>query len=303
MNINKTFIEHYHVYDFKKSDIILAAISMIVALFFYTINMTPSVSAGDNGELTTAMHFLGIAHAPGYPLHSLIGKIITYLPFHNVGWRANFFSALCGAVTIYFAVLVYLKLLISCKVPRVSALYVACLTGIGYMLSESLWSQAITCEVYTMSSIFHPLSYFNILLKWLDAVIENRDSDKVYIGERYLMAYAFMFGIAMAGHSTILITGLFSIPFIVFVLLVFIVLPRKMDKKQINQGSIYMAVLLIGMLFAYYFYYRYIMRLESNLYDLKNVQYGYGLFIIFNFVMAIFYLYDKFLATDRREPL
>ena len=262
--------------------------------------MTPSISSGDNGELTTAMYYLGIAHAPGYPLHSLIGKLSTFIPVNNVAWRSNFFSALCGAITIYFAVLVYLKVLLSCRINRKVALPVSLLTGLIYMLSETLWSQSIMCEVYSMSAIFHPLSFI-LLLKWVDMVIINKDSEQAYFGEQYLLAYAFIFGVAMAGHSTIILTGAFGLATILSVLYLFVFESRlkKMSKEQWSTGIIYIVTLIAMLGIAYGFYYYKIMRLESNLYVKSNVLWGMVPFIFCNAILGLIYVFDRFFAPDR----
>ena len=292
------FLSHYQTYYFRRGDFIVAGLCLLASCVFYTLNMTPSISAGDNGELTTAMYYLGIAHAPGYPLHSLIGKLATFLPFQNVAWRANFFSALCGSVTIYFAVLVYLKILVSCRIPRETALVVSVLTGIAYMLSETLWSQSIMCEVYTMSAIFHPLSFL-ILLKWIDEVITHRDAERPYLGESYLLAYAFLFGVAMAGHMTIVITNGLALFTIIGVLTVFVFMPRKLTGEQLARGLAYAAFLIAMLFIAYGFYYYYIMRLDSNLYNVSNVRWGVIPFIICNLLLLVVYLFDRFLASER----
>lgn len=62
---------------------------------------------GDSGELIISAYQLSIAHPPGYPLFTILGKIFTFLPFGSVAWRVNLMSALCGvgsSVFLYRAV-------------------------------------------------------------------------------------------------------------------------------------------------------------------------------------------------------
>ena len=300
MTLQEKIISKYSPSDFNPIDLLIAFFCFLMAAVFYTLTMTPSISSGDNGELTTAMYYLGIAHAPGYPLHSLIGKLATFIPVNNVAWRSNFFSALCGAVTIYFAVLVYLKVLLSCRINRQIALPVALVTGLVYMLSETLWSQSIMCEVYSMSAIFHPVSFL-ILLKWADKVVSNRDSEQAYFGEQYLLAYAFIFGVAMAGHSTIILTGAFGTATILSVLYLFVFEPRikELSKEQWSRGIIYLTILVAMLSIAYGFYYYKIMRLESNLYVKSNVLWGMVTFIVCNGFLGLIYIFDRYIAPDR----
>ena len=67
---------------------------------FYLFSLHPTVSAGDSGELITAAYTLGIAHPPGYPLWTILGKIFTIIiPFGNIAYRVNLMSAFIGACT------------------------------------------------------------------------------------------------------------------------------------------------------------------------------------------------------------
>ena len=300
MTLQEKIISKYHPYDFNAIDLIIAFLSFVIAVAFYTANLTPSVSAGDNGELTTAMYYLGIAHAPCYPLHSLIGKLATFIPVSTVAWRANFFSSLCGGITIYFAVLVYLKLLLSCRVDKKVALPVSVITGLTYMLSDTLWGQSVMCEVYTISAIFHPVSFI-LLLKWIDKVIANKGSQQPYFGEQYLLGYAFLFGVAMAGHQTFMLTGFFGGGVILFVLYVFTIEPRikNLTRTQWETGILYLLVLVLMLSISYGFYYYKIMRLESNLYVKSNVMWGIVPFLVCNAFLGIIYLFDHFIAPDR----
>jgi hypothetical protein len=54
----------------------------------------------DSGEMASVLLSLGIAHAPGYPLYVLLGKIFSLNPLGNLAFRINVFSALAAAFTI-----------------------------------------------------------------------------------------------------------------------------------------------------------------------------------------------------------
>ncbi len=287
----------------KRPDLSLAICIGIFSIFFYTLNLTPSISAGDNGELTTAMHFLGVAHAPGYPLHSLIGKIATFIPIHNVAWRANFFSAICGGLTLFFATLVYIRLLILVKVLKRYVFISAAVAALAFMLSETFWGQAIICEVYTMSSIFYPL-LFLILLRWYEAVVGNKEKKYPYFGENYLLAFSFLFGVALCGHQTIILIEVFVGCFVLYGLLKHVILQRKLSTRQLYIGMGYLGFVCLVFLMAWIFYYLYIMRLKSNLYfeDHLNVKIGLGVFVSLNLVLFFYYFFFRFFASDLLNP-
>ena len=299
MNWHKNLLTYYQPYYFSRLDILVASLMGILSIGFYTYYLTPSISAGDNGELTTAIFYLGVAHAPGYPLHSLLGKLATFIPLHSVAWRANLFSAICGGVTLFFCFLVYLKLICSCKINKSYAYLASIVATLVFMMSETLWSQATICEVYTISSIFHPLLIL-ILLRWHDEVYTRRDSHFPYFGERYLLAYAFLFGVALCAHQTIIMTELFVLVFVLYGLLVYVILPRKLSKPMLFGGMVSLLSVILMLLFAWLFYYYYILRLNSNLYANNNinVKIGVSVFLFFNFVMIGYYLLYRFIFPE-----
>ena len=63
------------IYKFTKADYFIFFALFFTALFTYVFTMTPGIAAGDCGELTCAVYFLGGAHSPGYPLYCIVGKL------------------------------------------------------------------------------------------------------------------------------------------------------------------------------------------------------------------------------------
>ena len=70
----------------------------LAVLGVYGSTLYPSVPGGDSGEFIVASQELGVAHPPGYPLYTLLGKIFTWLPVRTVAWRVNLLTAVLGAV-------------------------------------------------------------------------------------------------------------------------------------------------------------------------------------------------------------
>src|SRR3989338_662013 len=84
---------------------------LIVIIFFliialiYLHNLTRDIYSGDIGDLVTAAYVGGVAHPPGYPLFSLLGFILSHLPFplpvvSRVG-LISVFSSLAGLIIYY----------------------------------------------------------------------------------------------------------------------------------------------------------------------------------------------------------
>ena len=289
-------------FKFVKLDFWVATIVALISIVFYAFNLTPSLSGGDNGELTTAMHFLGIAHAPGYPLHTFLGKLSTFIPFENVAWRANFFSAISTGVVLYFCMLVYIKLLLTFKVRRSYIYCISIITTVAYGLSEVLWNQSIMCEVYTISAIFHPLTFL-ILIKWREKIIDNKGSRFVYLGESQLLAYAFIFGVALCSHQTIILTVPFAVFFILLTLYEYQLKGRELWNQKMLLGVVTLVVVLILVAISWNTYFSKIADLKSNLFqnNYKNTKFGVSVFVICQLIMLGIYLIFKFTKKINSE--
>lgn len=64
----------------------------------------PSIVGGDSPELTAAAHHLGIAHSPGYPLYSILGKSAQLLPIGDMAFRMTFLS-ICAHAGAFWVLL------------------------------------------------------------------------------------------------------------------------------------------------------------------------------------------------------
>ena len=56
------------------------------ALVVYGLTLTPSLSfkGPDGDESATVAHQLGLAYSMGYPLHTWLGRILTFVPLGDV---------------------------------------------------------------------------------------------------------------------------------------------------------------------------------------------------------------------------
>ena len=87
---------------FEARSIPIQTIFCLVVLIVYVTTLYPSVPGGDSGELIVAASELGVAHPPGYPTFTLLGKLFTLLPFGSVAWRVSLLTAVmaAGAATL-----------------------------------------------------------------------------------------------------------------------------------------------------------------------------------------------------------
>lgn len=141
----------------------LAALASFVA---YTATLAPSVTLEDSGELITAAARLGVAHAPGYPLYTLLGHVATWLPAGTVAWRVNLLSAFCmAAATGVFAAALQRLVRDALGLDRgagVLALAGALLAAFAW----ETWEQAVIAEVYALHLLLFAATFL-MLVRWI----------------------------------------------------------------------------------------------------------------------------------------
>lgn len=123
----------------------LVVFTCVFAVYIRTLH--PSLPGGDSGELITAAYELGVAHPPGYPLFTLLAKlVIVLLPIGSVAYRVNLLCSFFGAVAA--------SLLFSTSV-RLSGSYTAGILAAGlYSFSRLTWQWSIAAEVFSLNNLF-----------------------------------------------------------------------------------------------------------------------------------------------------
>lgn len=189
--------------SFLSVDYAAAAAAFLLTFAVYVYTLAPSVTTEDSGELITAAVHLGVPHPPGYPLWSLSGFLISHLfPFGSVAWRINLMSALFGGIANGL-----LALMVSHSGrwlqerlggggeleknwwPPCAALTAALILG----FSDSMWSQAVIAEVYTLNALF----LIGILLCFYRWMRQPRHIN-------WLLATVLLFSLGLTNHHTLL---------------------------------------------------------------------------------------------------
>jgi tetratricopeptide (TPR) repeat protein len=202
---------------FRKSDWIACWVTFVIALLVYTITLQPTVGLEDSGELIVASDYLGVPHPPGYPSWSLLTWLFQWIfhgvTFHghpNPAWAVNFFSAFSGAAACGVIALLIsrsgMDLLRSLSREsnllgeKTESLF-CCVAGIsgGLLLAfaQGMWSQSVIAEVYSLNIFFQSLVLI-FLYRW---VSESGNS-------KWLLACAFVFGLGITNHQTLMFMGL-----------------------------------------------------------------------------------------------
>jgi len=175
---------------------LIGVLPFIVPLIFYLLTICSTLYIGDDGEIISAAYTLGIPHPPGYPLHTLLGKIFTYLPFSNIAYRVNLLSTFFGSLTVLMLFFTLSTLFTSSTFPALST-FSSFFASLIFAFSLTFWSTNLYSKggIYTLNTFFI-VSLFYILL----------------INSPYL--FGLLLGLGLANHHTL---SLFIIPFIIFI--------------------------------------------------------------------------------------
>ena len=147
----------------------------------YALTASADVLLEDDGLFILAGAHLGVAHPPGYPLHTLLVYLFTQLPFGTPAFLAHLSSAAAGALACG-GVHLCARLFGCARLPALAAAWL-------FGLSEHFWSQAITTEVYALNALFF-FALYALLLRGA------RQPQLPWIWP----AAALVFGLSLANH-------------------------------------------------------------------------------------------------------
>lgn len=121
------------------------AVALLLFLL-YAATAGRTVGPGDSGELTAVLCTWGVAHAPGYPLISLLGNLVSLLPFPGEpAFLLNLMSALFGALACG-AVVVAVASLTGGLAPGI-------LAGLMLGASRVFWEYSLVVEVFSLNAL------------------------------------------------------------------------------------------------------------------------------------------------------
>lgn len=161
-----------------------AFVTALFCLAIYTLTLCPSVPGGDGAELITASYTLAVAHPPGYPLYTLLGKLFTYIPHGSIAWRVNLFSAVCDSAAAAFVFLIVVRITKKNAAGFLSAALFA--------FSPLIWRYAVIAEVFALNNLFVAVLFYLALCFW-----EERKMGLVYVG-------ALVLGLGLSNHHTLI---------------------------------------------------------------------------------------------------
>ena len=179
----------------------MAAVFFAV-LILYALTTPRLVTLEDDGLFISNLHFFGVAHPPGYPIHTLLGSIFYHLlPFGTPAFKGHFFSGFAGAVACV-GIYAIIAMLVRGRV-------FAYLGGMAYGASDTFWSQAIIAEVYTLNAAL----FFIVMALCIRYAGHVGRSGKTH---RWIfIAITFVYGLGVANHYPLLGLGSIGLGMIV----------------------------------------------------------------------------------------
>ena len=140
----------------RRLSVQIAILTAALALAVYVRTSSPTLlSAGDSAELTTVAYTLGVAHAPGYPLFTLLGHLVSRVTPGNAAHRIILFTALCGSLAIlntYFVLLLW-----------TGRKGISTLGALTLAFSYHFWLYSLIPEVAALSAFFVSLLFLIVL--------------------------------------------------------------------------------------------------------------------------------------------
>jgi Protein of unknown function (DUF2723) len=175
---------------------LLPGVVGLVAFGAARLAMLPGVGFWDTAELQAVAPLMGTAHPSGFPTYVLLGWVanVVLSPFGEPAFRMNLFAAISLAVAA--AVTVDLvRALTRSAVLGVTA-------GLGLALTEIAWSIGTHADAHALHLALIPI-LVRVLVAWEDRVVGETGTDRG--ADRFLVAAAIVFGLALGNHSLTLL--------------------------------------------------------------------------------------------------
>jgi tetratricopeptide (TPR) repeat protein len=179
----------------------------LLAFGLYLRALSPAFHPDDSPETITAGATLSIQHPPGYPLHSLLGRLATVLGPGPATFNINALSAFAAAIGVVLAALLLLRL------GREFAPWAASQAGLAAFALAGALLLGVSRQYFFQASIAKGGLYtlnlalsFGILLALLSArealLLRPRGAPLPAGLWRHLGLAALLFGLGMANHWT-----------------------------------------------------------------------------------------------------
>jgi hypothetical protein len=190
--------------NYTKTNNLFGWLAFLIAAITYTLTLEPSTSFWDCGEFIACAYRLQVAHQPGAPLFTMIGKVFSLLSMGDVtrvAYWTNMASALASAATILFlfwSITMLAKKILVKTAEDMNTTNMILIMGSGlvgalaYTFSDTFWFSAVESEVYAQSSLCTAIVFWAILK--FDAHANEPHAD------RWIIFIAYVMGLSIGIH-------------------------------------------------------------------------------------------------------
>jgi hypothetical protein len=168
-----------------------------LTMLFVIPTLAPSVGFWDTAEFQTVGPVLGTAHPTGYPSYVILGWLasIVLQPFGEPAYRMNLLQAILAAVAVAAATGLVQVLTGRRMIALATGLLLAC--------SQLFWRLSTHADPH-MFHIALTALLFVVLMTW-DNRRHSEDPETLSHADRWLVAAAGIYGVAVANHSLALL--------------------------------------------------------------------------------------------------
>lgn len=184
---------------------IYGILAFAIPLIVYVITLAPTVMFIDSGELKTAAYNLAIAHPTGYPLFTIIGKVLSMFPLGEPAYTLNFMFAIVTSIGcfVFFKFLLLLFKHIKKDFRENEDLYkMISLAGtLTIAFSGVIWDSANHADVFGLQILI-----ISTLLYFFTKAILISES-KPLESSTYFLLFAFLLGLGFGNHLSLIFMG------------------------------------------------------------------------------------------------
>jgi hypothetical protein len=176
----------------------------ILSFVFYYFTAFRTFTWWDSSDYTLAAATLGITGPPGSSLLTIIGWIVSKIPFaHTIAFRLNILSAILSSVTISLLSFIAFKVIREDKIPNIALLFVIITGELIFAFSRTFWDYARHFSPYTLTALFTAFISLALLTWWKRA--DNKQS------WTWIFLIFLLFGLDFSVHRTniLLLPGVF----------------------------------------------------------------------------------------------
>lgn len=201
------------------SEAIYFILTVVLSGIAYRLTLCPTVEYIDSGELALACKNLGVAHPTGYPLYTLLGRMVSFMFPGRLIIQMNMMSLAFTSLAAGFLFLCTVRFGSAIGIKTTMRNFAAFSVALFGALTPIWWSQGTTNEVYSLNLLLVSISLYTLLRFIGDGAI------------RWLLLSAYVLGLSLTNH----LSAIYILP-AYFILLIYV-----WRKRKIKTSIIYLA--------------------------------------------------------------